>query len=239
MLKSDHSSLTLIGGGNMPFLVLIVEKNPFLRNVLARFFKDQFDDESDLVIAVSDPAEFDITQLREDQDLDLLVHKFPSEDFSRNETFLALVDRSLFRALYYRKTGNPFDDHMLSCHSGDIAIAVDEPDWDPQLAKKAKVFLCSQLVNGGLDALFNERDHRHPASPYEGRFRRYFIGGRGLTHALAQLVGSITDFWNFLDERTRKRVEEQFHVDFDQNQKGDSSESSILVTLRRQQRKID
>ena len=214
----------------MPFLVLIVEKAPFLRSVLTRFFKEQFDDESDLVIAVSEPAEFDITQLREGQNLDLIVHKFPSEDLSQNEASRVLINRSLFRALYYKKTGNELDDHMLSCHRGNVTVAVDEPDWDPQLAKKAKVFLCSQLVNGGLDALFNERDHRHPASPYEERFRRFFVHGRGLTHALAELCRTIAKYWRFLDERTQKRVREQFYVDFDQEVNG--QRYPIFVTLR-------
>mgnify|MGYP001564863200 CR=1 FL=1 len=223
----------------MPFLVLIVEKNLSTREDLARLFREQFreqfGDESDLVIAVSEPAEFDIAELREGHNLDLIVYKFPAEDFSQSQAVMlsALINRSLFRALYYKKTGNPFDDHNLSCHSGDIAVAVDEPDWDPQLAKKAKVFLCSQLVNGGLDALFNERDHRHPASPYEERFRRYFVHGRGLTHALSQLIGAITDFWNFLDERTKKRVEEQFCVDLDREREIGGRKYPIFVTLRR------
>lgn len=215
----------------MPFLVLIVEKNPLTRENLARLFKKQFGDESDLVTAVGDPTEFDITQLREGQVLDLIVYKFPSEDLSQNETFRVLVNRSLFRALYYRKTGDSLDDHMLFCHSGDVTVAIDKPDWGMQLAKRAKEFLCSQLVNGGLDALFNERDHRYPASPYEGRFRRFFVRGSGLTHTLAELIGAITDYWDFLDERTRKRVKEQFYVDLDH--KIDGQKYPVFVTLRR------
>ena len=66
----------------MPFSVLIVEKTPFLRGVLTHFFKEQFGDESDLVTAVGEPAESDITQLREGQNLDLIVYRFPSKDFS-------------------------------------------------------------------------------------------------------------------------------------------------------------
>ncbi len=215
----------------MPFLVLIVEKNQSTRENLARAFTELFSDESDLVTAVGEPAEFNMASLRDGQDLDLIVHEFPPKDFHQNAAFLTLLDRRLFRALYYKKTGNELKNHMLSCHSGDVTVAIDEPDWGAQLARGARVFLCSQLVNGGLDALFNERDHRYPASPYEERFRRYFVRGRGLTHALSQLIGAITDYWNFLDERTRKRVEKQFHVGIDHEIEG--QKYSVLVTLRR------
>lgn len=183
-----------------------------------------------MVIAIGEPAEFDVTRLGNNQGLDLIVFRFPSEDFYQNKTFHALLDRPLFRALYYKSTGNEFDDHMLSCHQGNVTVAIDEPDWGARLARKARVFLCSQLVNGGLDALFGERNYQHPASPYEGRFRRFFVRGSGLTHVLAELTGSITDYWYFLDERTQKRVREQFHVDFPEN--------SILVTLWPQPQKI-
>ncbi len=191
----------------MPFSVLIVEENQFLRNVLTHFFKEQFSDESDWVTAVSEAAEFDMTQLKKGENLDLIVYGIPALQDVQDDARKALINRSLFRASYYKKTGDSLKDHMLSCHSGDVTVAVDEPDWDPRLARKAKVFLCSQLVNGGLDALFNERDHRHPASPYEGRFRRFSAHGKELTYTLFKLIGAITDYWNFLDERTKKRVE--------------------------------
>jgi hypothetical protein len=215
----------------MPFFVLIIEKDPIVRLGLEQFFKEQFSEEGDQVITVNEAAELDIAHLEENEDFDLfdfIVYRIPA--FPQDEARSALINRSLFRALYYKKTYDSLENHMFSCHSGDVAVEVDEPDWGMQLAKRAKEFLCSRFVDGGLDALFIKRSYQYPASPYEGRFRRLFVGGRGLTFALAELQTVIMEYWDFLDDRTRGRVREQFHVDFDHEIGG--QKYPVFVSLR-------
>jgi hypothetical protein len=211
----------------MPFSVLIIEKHPVIRIGLEQLFREQFGKDDDLVVAVDEAAQTDETELKRTLDQehpDLIVYRLPF--FPQDDVLDALIERSLFRAVFFKRTGNPLEDHMLSCHSGDVAVAIDEPNWGQQLAKKAKKLLCSQLVNGGLDALFGERDYRRPASPYEGRF-----DGPGLTHRLAELIRIIEKCWYSLDERTRTRVEKQFHVGFDKEI--DGQRIPVLITLRR------
>lgn len=197
----------------MPFSVLIIEKHPVVKEGLTQFFGEQFSEDDDLIIAVSKAAEFNMAHLVGDKNFDLIVHRFPA--FPQDSVRNALADRSLFRASFYESTGNRFEDHMLSCHSGDVTVAIDASNWGEQLARKAKEFLCSQLVNGGLDAIFNRRDYRYRASPYEKRFKGILAHGRGLTHALAELRRTIAAYWHFLDERTQSRVRERFNVSFD------------------------
>lgn len=213
----------------MPFSVLIIERRPIVRLGLEQFFKEQFGEKDDWVIAVGEAAEFDMAQLREDQNLDLIVYRFPA--FPQDDLRHALIDRSLFRAIYYEKTGNQFKDHMLSCHSGNVTVAIDEPDWDTLLAREAKTFLCSQLVNGGLDEIFDRRDYRYRASPYEERFKGgFFFQKDGVISVLVGLQRIIMAYWHFLDERTQKRVKEQFHVDIDYEING--QKYPVFVTLR-------
>lgn len=218
----------------MPFSILIIEKDQMVGLGLEQFFKEQFSEEDDQVVAISEATELDTAHLEGDKNFDLfdiVVYRFPA--FPQDEARNALIDRSLFRALYYEKTRDPLENHRLSCHSGDVTVAIDEPDWGVQLAKRVKEFLCSRFVNGGLDALFSKRSHQYPASPYEGRFHKLFVGGKGLTFALAELQMVIMEYWGFLDDRTRGRVREQFHVDFDHEIEG--QKYPVFVTLRRQQ----